>query len=256
MSPRHSGVAKLWLLNLFGNAALFAAVYFWLLLPDAHGWQVAVSALLALIIIFFGFWLRTGSFAYFRIGHFREGARVWRAFRHALGHIPALIVWVIPFAAVEWGLVSLRHYTPQFGVWFWQKSPSFLRWGTPRQLFHAADWLLLAVVGLLAAVWLPTGITVAAAGLRRKPITRSLRVLKRPAYWLSCCAFALVGLYLPLRLVWWIPNLSTLTRQAWSAGLRFAIAYLLLISAWIALLLAVGSRVEKEDADQGGSTGL
>ena len=41
--------------------------YFWLLLPDAHGWQVAASGLLALVVIFFGVWLRAGSFAYFRV---------------------------------------------------------------------------------------------------------------------------------------------------------------------------------------------
>ena len=45
MNARHRGVAKMWLLNLFGNAALLAALYLWLTLPDAHGWQVAASAL-------------------------------------------------------------------------------------------------------------------------------------------------------------------------------------------------------------------
>ncbi len=44
MTAKHSGVAKLWLLNLVGNAALLNTVYCWLLLPDAHGWQVAGSA--------------------------------------------------------------------------------------------------------------------------------------------------------------------------------------------------------------------
>ena len=44
MTAKHSGVAKLWLLNLVGNAALLNTVYYWLLLPDAHGWQVAGSA--------------------------------------------------------------------------------------------------------------------------------------------------------------------------------------------------------------------
>ncbi len=54
MTAKHSGVAKLWLLNLFGNAALLAAVYYWLLMPDAHGWQVAVSGAIAIVVVFFG----------------------------------------------------------------------------------------------------------------------------------------------------------------------------------------------------------
>ena len=32
-------------------------------------------------------------------------------------------------------------------------------------------------------------------------------------------------------------------------GLRFFVAYVILITAWVALLLVVGTRVEKEDPD-------
>ncbi len=167
MTAKHSGVAKLWLLNLVGNAVLLAAVYFWLLLPDAHGWQVAASGLLAVVVIFFGLWLRAGTFAYFRVAEFRDHAAVWRAFRHALRHMIALAVWAILLAAIEWSLISLRRYAPQFGVWFWQKSPAFLRFGSPRQIFHAADWVLWFLVWVLVpALWLPIAVTVAAAGFR------------------------------------------------------------------------------------------
>jgi len=250
MTARHKGVAELWLLNVFGNAALLGAVYFWLLLPDAHGWQVAGSGLLALVVIFFGLWLRAGSFAYFRVGEFRENAAVWRAFHHALRHLIALALWAIALAAVEWCLVSLRVYAPQFGVWFWQKSPAFLRFGSPRQVFHAADWLLLFLIWVLLPIaWLPVASTVAATGLKPKRMMHSLRLLKRPAYRLWFFALLLIGVYLPYKLVWWIPDLSTLTKQAWSMSARFALAYILLITAWVALLLVVGSRVEKEDPE-------
>src|ERR1700742_4264118 len=43
MNAKHQGAAKLWLLNLAANAVLLAAVYWWLTLPDAHGWQVGGS---------------------------------------------------------------------------------------------------------------------------------------------------------------------------------------------------------------------
>src|ERR1700722_1889785 len=117
MTAKHSGVAKMWLLNLVGNALLLGAVYSWLMMPDAHGWQVAVSALDAAVVIFLGLWLRTGTFAYFRVAEFRDNATVWRAFRHALRHIVALAAWAILLAAVVWLLLALRRYTPQFGVW-------------------------------------------------------------------------------------------------------------------------------------------
>ncbi len=248
MTAKHSGVAKMWLLNLIGNALLLAAVYSWLTMPDAHGWQVAVSALDGALVIFLGLWLRTGTFAYFRVAEFRDNATVWRAFRHALRHLVALAVWAVCLAAIAWFLISLRRYTPQFGVWFWQKSPSFLRFGTPKEVFHTADWVLWLVLWVLVpAVWLPIATTAAAAGFRLKRMTRSLRVLRRPAYWLRFCVLMLIGVYVPYKLVWWIPDLSDLRKQAWSMGLRFFAAYVILISAWIALLLVIGTRVEKED---------
>ena len=246
MNAKHKGAAKLWLLNIVGNASLIAALYFWLLLPDAHGWQVAASGLLGLLVIFCGVWLRAGSFAYFRVGEFRENAAVWRAFRHAQRHMIALVLWLIPLAAVEWWLLVLRIFVPQFGVWAWQKG---LRLGSPRQVYHVAEWLLWVVIWLLPFIWLPVASTVAAAGLKLQLMSRSLRVLRRPAYWLWVLVLLFIGAYLPYKLVWWIPDLSTLSKQAWSAGARFVVAYFLLISAWVALLLVVGERVEKEDPE-------
>ena len=60
----------------------------------------------------------------------------------------------------------------------------------------------------------------------------------------------LIGVYVPYKLVWWIPDLSDLSRQAWSMGFRFLLAYVILISAWVALLLVIGTRVEKEDPER------
>ena len=246
MNARHKGVAKLWLLNLFGNAALLACVYFWLTLPDAHGWQVAGSALLALVVIFCGLWLRTGSLAYFRVGDFRDNGLAWPAFRHALRHLIALLLWAIPLAILEWLLYSCLKYAPQFGVWWWQKVP-LLRFGSPRAVFHAAEWLIWIVMVSLAAIWLPTASTVAAVGLNAARIGRSLRLLKLGSYWLWFCVLVFVGGFLTYKLVWWIPEVSTLSGQAWSAGARLAIAWVLVVSAWIALLLVIGDRLSKID---------
>jgi len=248
MNARHKGVAELWLLNLFGGAVLLAGVYWFLVLPDARSWQVAGSAVLALAIIFFGLWLRAGSFAYFRVAAFRDNAGVWRAFRHALRHIIALAIWIIPLAALEWLLFRCLRYAPQFGVWFWQKAPA-LRFGSPRVIFHVAQWLIVLTMALLVALWAPIASTVAAAGLKPGRMFRSWRILKRGSYWLWFVALALAGVYLPYKLVWWIPDLSTLRAQAWSMAGRFALAYLLLITAWVSLLLVIGSRVEKEDPE-------
>jgi heme/copper-type cytochrome/quinol oxidase subunit 2 len=146
-----------------------------------------------------------------------------------------------------WLLWNLRTYTPQAGVWIRQK----LNAGPPpRNVTRDLNWLIVLIVWVfIPAVWLPIASTVAAAGFRLKCMTRSLRVLRRPAYWLWFCALMLVGTYVPYKLVWWIPDLSDLRKQAWSMGLRFLLAYVILITAWVALLLVIGARVEKEDSE-------
>src|ERR1019366_3704041 len=191
--------ASVWLLNLVGNAALLAAVYFWLLMPDAHGWQVGGSGVIAIVVVFFGVWLRTGTFAYFRVAEFRDNATVWRAFRHALRHMVALAIWAASLAVLVWLLWNLRTYTPQAGVWIRQK----LNGGPPpRNVTRDLNWLIVLIVWVfIPAVWLPIASTVAAAGFRLKRMARSLRVLRRPAYWVWFCALMLAGAYVPYKLV-------------------------------------------------------
>ena len=125
-----------------------------------------------------------------------------------------------------------------------------LRFGSPRQVYHVSDWLLWFVIWLLPfAIWLPVASTVAAAGWKIKRMARSLRVLKRPVYWLWWLCCSLIGAYLPYKLVWWIPDLSTFANRH---GVRDSVSLWLmcfLISAWVALLLVIGERVEKEDPD-------
>jgi hypothetical protein len=241
------GVVKLWLLNFVGNAAALAAWYFWLLVPDAHGWQVAGSLLAAACIIVLVMWLRAGTFAYFRLAVFREKGEVWSAFRHGLRHVVAVAIWVAAGVLLQWGLFRLRIYPPQFGVWMWQKLPESLRFASPRQLTQCAAWLLwFLILVVVPAIWLPVATTVAVTGFG-KGLARSWRVLKRPMYWVWFCVIVFVGAYIPYKLIWWIPNVGDLRKQAWSMGLRFFAAYVLLNTAWIALVWMVGVRTEREE---------
>ena len=49
----------------------------------------------------------------------------------------------------------------------------------------------------------------------------------------------IVGGCLPYKFIWWIPDANSLNAQAWSAGVRFAAAWVLVISAWVSLLLVM-----------------
>ncbi len=241
-----AGVARLWLLNFIGNAAALAAWYLWLLVPDAHGWQIAFSLLAAICIIVLVVWLRGGTFAYFRLAEFRDNGAVWRAFCHSLRYLVALALWAVVLAVVLWFLFWLRRYPPQFGVWLWQKLPESLRLAGPRRVAQYADWLLWVVMLGAVAKWLPIATTIAVSGFGKRAL-RSWRVLKRPLYWVWFCLLVFVGVYIPYKLIWWIPSVGDLRKQAWSMGLRFFAAYLIVITAWIALVWMVGVRTEREE---------
>ena len=164
------------------------------------------SGLLALIVIFFGLWLRGGSFILLQtLLNFAIMTPSGRLFVQARHHLIALVLWVIPLAAAEWWLFTLRRFAPQFGVWWWQKVPA-LRFGSPRAVYHAADVVLLILMALLIAVWIPATTTVAASRIQRQHRRRAFRVLRRGKYWLWFAALVIVGVYLPYRIVWSIPD--------------------------------------------------
>jgi len=240
-----SGVLKLWLLNLVANAAALALWYHWLLVPDAHGWQVALSAALALLIVFGVVWLRAGTLAWFRVAEFRTQSTMGGAFRRGLGHVVPLAIWAAIGAGIWWIIFSAGNYVPQFSVWIRQKvnaGPS------PRNVMHASDWLLFAVLWIIfPALWAPVATTISATGLSGGHAIRSLRVLRRPLYWILLCVLMALGVWAPYRLMTWIPNLKTLQQQAWSAGLRFAAAYIILITTFVLLMWMVGERTDRED---------
>ena len=244
-ATNRSGVLKLWLLNLFGNAAILASWYQWLLIPDAHRWQVAWTAVQALLTIAFILWLRAGTLAWFRVSELRTQAAIGPAFRRGWRHAIPLAVWFAIFVIVAWIIIRAGNYTPQFSVWIRQKvnaGPS------PRNVMHGSDWLLFVLLWVvLPAIWIPLATTIAAVGFSGAHMRRSLRVLRQPLYWLLYCALMALAVWVPYKLATWIPVLSTLRQQAWSAGLRFAVAYIVMITAGLGLMWMAAERTDRED---------
>ena len=244
-TTNRTGVIKLWLLNFVANAVLIAAAYFWLTIPDARGWQVAATALIAVAVVASVLWLRAGTLAWFRVAEFRKDTGIWRAYRHSLRYVSALAFWVLMFVVIAWLLWGLRDYVPQFAVWIRQK----LNGGPPpRNIMNDLNWLMLFVVGLvMPGLWLPIATTVAASGVHPLHLARSRRVWKRPLYWLWFCLLLGFGVYIPYKLVWWIPDLQGIHQQAWSMGLRFLLAYTIGVTAFIAVVWMTGVFTERED---------
>jgi len=244
-TTNRAGVLKLWLLNFLANAALLALWYFWLLIPDAHVWQVAGSALLALIVVISVLWLRAGTLAWFRVGEFRSKGGIWCAYRHSWRYVLALGIWVLVFGVIAWGLWGLYDYLPQFAVWFRQKlggGPS------PRNILRGMNGLLL-LIGLLVipGLWVPMATTISSVGFKAEHVILSRRLWKRPLYWLWFCLLLGATVYAAYKLVWWIPDLQTLRQQAWSMSSRFLLAYIIAVTGFIALVWMTALHTDRED---------
>ena len=118
--------------------------------------------------------------------------------------------------------------------------------------------LLLATLGALGlagvwaagrmqprwAVWVT--MALAAAALAPLVLTGQLRPLRSWQYWVAVGAVTAGGVYLPWKLVGWVPEFGSLTAQAASMALRFALAYGLSVSALLALAALV-RRLARED---------
>lgn len=76
---------------------------------------------------------------------------------------------------------------------------------------------------------------------------RLFRAAQRTEFWGALALFAALGLWLPARLVTWVPHFDSLAGQAWSAGTRAAAAWVLFTAA-ICWLLACLGLLSREDA--------
>jgi hypothetical protein len=244
-STNRSGVMKQWVVNLLGNALVLVSWYFWLQIPDAHGWQVAWSAAQAILTVVFTVWLRVGTLSWFRVAEYRTQPAIGPAYRRGWRHIVPLAIWFAVLVAIVWVILSAGNYTPQFAVWIRQKVNAG---PPPRNVMRDTDWLLFLVLWVIVpAIWAPVATTISAVGFSGSHMVRSWRVLRRPMYWVLFCVLVALLAWVPYKLVSWVPGLSTMSAQAWSAGLRFLFAYVILITGSVLMVWMVGERTERED---------
>ena len=190
-------------------------------------------------------WLRAGTLAWFRIAEFRKDAGIWRAYRHSFATSPRWLSGLLVFVVVAWmllGSARLRSAVRSVARQKLNAGPS------PRNIMNDVNWLLacdrrLRAAGSLDAdryhgcsLWRPSRASRAFA-----PSVEHGRLLVVVLLLLGA------GLYVPYRLVWWIPELQTIRQQAWSMGMRFLLAYLIVVTAFIAIIWIAGMYTDRED---------
>jgi hypothetical protein len=234
---------RLVVLHLVGNAVLLAAASMWLLIPEAHVWQLVAAAFSALLMILMFLWIHSGTFAYAA-----EPAR--EKFRGAfLPRIGRLVWLAIGFFILFWCMRTVDGWTDsiwQTSGYLYSKAPSFLRptsgpvsYGNAlAYVFFILEWYVIPCILLPVIAARVIGISLPAG----------LRTLGRWKYWLSMAVTGLAGVWVTRLIMNWTPGM-TLNEQMVSLVLRLGAAYVLATAAWLITVGVLGFFVGGESAD-------
>jgi hypothetical protein len=230
--------AATWTLQLFGTLLLLAGMYWWLSWPDEYAWQVAASAVMALLLLAGTVCLERTVFA----AHQDSAGKVLP--RPSFTGCAAFGLWLAIFALLEFVLLSMSGGVERVSVRFAQVLHL-----PPRLTTSALTWCVLVTIWvLLPSLMLPVGTLLASRGfaaLRWSAIGGALRVLRTLRYW-GGFALALACVYASSRLTGWIPERSTLRAELWSAGLRLGAAYVLVVTAIVLIAWSAGQVMADE----------
>jgi hypothetical protein len=219
---------RLWLIQAAGNAALFWLAFTWLGIRDSRGGQLVETAVLGLLIAASWLWLQDGTFAYCA----DRSQSLWAAFRKSLKTLAIFAAIVIVFVAACWALGKLEGPLTTAG----ERTASWLTFHLRRPI-KPASW----VHGYLAVLWgvrwivLPALTLPVAASAARNGIHGIWRK-GRKVFWLQYLIALGVGFYLPSVLMEWVPKFNETTAQVLSFVMRFGLAYVLIITAWLSLV--------------------
>jgi hypothetical protein len=150
-----------------------------------------------------------------------------------------------------WLIGQLWIYDQQAGGWIHHLLPGFLRKiVTPRSAMAKTSWLIWFLFYFLwPIVSLPVGAQVAANNFRGFYAKAAFRPLRDVRFWIVYFVCFVIGGYIPFNLVWMTPTKpSTLDQQKMSMAIRFGVAYLLLVTAWLILCAAIMRASDGDEA--------
>jgi len=234
---------RLWLLHFFINAVIIVGAILWLKIPDASAWQLIAAALAALLLAIGALWLHAGTLAYFAGVHSTSEISLSAGFKTGRRHLLAFAVWAAIFACVVYAAFQIPD-TEAFNSWLHSMMPAFLRRSIS---LHAIDWTVNWAVNflqyvLIPGLLLPFAVQFSGHGFSALGSTFKawMQTIAKISYWIWLCILALLGIYVPNLIANWAPNLSSLALENLSIAVRFAIAFGLMVTAWLMLASMLG----------------
>ena len=224
---------SLCIVHVLANGLLLWLAYEWLSLGESTVARLAGSAAAALALLGLACWLHGAAFASFRRG---VEPGLGKALRTTLRHLAPLLLMTMGalalYAFLTWWAGYSTTPAAKLASWLTLQFRKPIRPATVMRYFNAVLWMVRWV--LLPADLLPLFSGIAARGWRgfgEFGWRRESRLYRLEAPVLVLCA-----LWLPLRLLNWVPRVNGFRMEMLSFTLRAGGAYLLFVGA--ALLLA------------------
>jgi hypothetical protein len=238
----------LWLLQFLGNAPIIVISGLWVLIGDAHIWQLVLSFLIAMLIIAGALVLHGGTMNYYVDLLEERSESLEPALRRAFKHLLPLAIWAAVFFCVLYlGVSRLDGYRYSFPGYLRSEFPAWLRRLMSEQTMDNLYAGFVAFVRWVVTpgLLLPFGLSSAQFGFRGLVAFRDwARTLRNLAYWLVLVIASLMGVYVVHKILGWTLNEETATlgeEKIW-LGFRMLVAYLLALYSWliVCFMLAQG----------------
>ena len=224
------GQAWGWVVAQFGGVLLLLALGLaWTRLPDKHGWQVALTLIVPLLLILSMLELQASTIRALATDDGRRAKMLWGAL--------TLLVWAALFWAV-WAVLDLCDARiPECAGYLNSRFSAHAR----ARVFtyaHLVQWMTYAEWALRWVVVPGKLIVCAVASAQwgwRLPWRRLIRLLWNWRWWLGVVVAALAGVLFPSHFFGGLPN-GTVSHQIWAVMFKLAAAYLLGVGCWTFLL--------------------
>lgn len=256
---------RLWLLQFLGNALLIAVFAWFLHIGDGYGWQITLSAILALLMIAGVLLVHGGT-----MNHALDSARarsaaggppaeVMTAVKRAASHLLPLLLWAVVFYLLESFIDRLEDFQYSFPGWLRSEFSAWLRKMISEPAIDHAYMVCVSYMRwiLVPAFLLPLGTLCADLGFRGMAALGAWRRTGRKLrLWVVLLLMTFLSVHLIRGLMGWTLNPQTASLGAeklWLA-VRLLIAYIVAIAAWLIVCAALAATRQRADEDSSGSS--
>lgn len=247
---------RVWLVQVAGNVAILLLYAGWLRLPEAHWWELALNAIVPLLMFVGAVVLHGGTLDYYRRAQADRAALLTPALRNALRHVVAIVIWLLVFF-ILWNQLDWLD-NRSYGITGVLRSslPAWLRKHTTEEGLNDSFGFLIAALRwvVLPGLLLPMALLSAELGLRGLKRFREWgRMLRSLSYWVVLAVAAIIGVAVTDALIDWKPGQETasLLQEEFSVIVRLLVAYLLALFCWLWVCSMLGRlRLAGEPAAQ------